>query len=474
MVAWERWIGIEVGNRYSIKEFSSAEENQAWFLASSPESPHEEIVVTFLPAERDNAGWPDYLRDLSHPHLRRILGAWEESILGRKWRCIAMERSGAPLSDLLTRDGPLPITRARELTAHLIGALRYLHAKNLVYRNLRPESIAEAGGAWKLADFALLCPAGQVNPKQTRSFLAISPQAPPDAFDGLVSPAWDVYSLGVTLSQCLMGDDSGRGARLRLPDPFEMIVTGCLKPAPESRVSLDDIAQMLGLNRIPIAEPRRDEPVRESPAVPRREISLPAPRPRYTDEPARKWNWRWLGVACILFMCDALLLFFINAQRRRPVPVAAPAPPAEAAPAPKPVSAPVAEVDPASAKRQIGAFLQHWTATLQNRDVEGQIDCYAPRVAPFFGASSADPQQVRREKQRVFARIGKVHKMTIGNLVYESLDGDRAVVSFSKEWDIAGANPSSGVEDEKLTLQRIDGKWKIAGEEETHIRWVKR
>src|SRR6266542_2342567 len=123
MVAWERWIGVEVGNKFSISRLLSAEGNQAWFLASSLRAPPEEIIVTFFPPENENDGWPGYLLGLRHLHLRKILGAGEESILGGKWRCIAMERADALLSHRLSKEGPLPTTIARELTAHLIDAL---------------------------------------------------------------------------------------------------------------------------------------------------------------------------------------------------------------------------------------------------------------------------------------------------------------------------------------------------------------
>src|SRR5262249_532654 len=146
------------------------------------------------------------------------------------------------------KDGPLPTPLVRQLASQLIEALRYLHGKNLVYRNLKPATIASVGGTWKLADFAMLRPVGVANPKQTRALLTTSPHPPPDAYTGFICPAWDLYSLGVPLNQCLLGDERERGGRLRLPDPFESIVRGCLEPEPRRRISLDEIARMLRSN----------------------------------------------------------------------------------------------------------------------------------------------------------------------------------------------------------------------------------
>jgi len=273
------------------------------------------------------------------------------------------------------------------------------------------------------------------------------------------------------LNQCLLGDETERGGRLRLPDPFESIVRGCLEPEPQNRISLDEIARMLGLNSLneqPLNSPRFE---RQSVAI--RQIPIVKPAPR-VEKQKRGREWRWLGAICLILLCETVALLFLGSARSKPIPPPTPVLQPAAVPEPKPVAAPEPELDPAAGKREIGAFLKHWLSTVQSRDLQGHIDCYAPVVEPFFRASSADRSAVRREKQRVFARIGKVRKITIDNITYESLALDHAVVSFRKEWDIAGSHPSSGVEDERLTLRRIDGQWKIGAEEENNIRWVRR
>src|SRR5438034_10826003 len=123
MVAWEQWIGVRIGKKYSIEKLLGADSEQASFLASSLSG---KAVVTFFPAEDDDSGWPSYLLHLRHPQLRLILGAGEESIFGREWRCIAMEPADNLLSSRLAKEGPLPTAIARQLTVQLIDALQYL------------------------------------------------------------------------------------------------------------------------------------------------------------------------------------------------------------------------------------------------------------------------------------------------------------------------------------------------------------
>jgi serine/threonine protein kinase len=148
MIAWERWPGANVGNKYSLERLLAADGNHAWFMARSLQSPSESIVFSFQPAEREIAGWPSYILGLRHPHLRKVLGAGKQVIEDREWLCVAMERTDSLLADRLSGQDSLPVEVVRDLTAQLVDALRYLHGKNLVCRNLKPETIAAVGDTW--------------------------------------------------------------------------------------------------------------------------------------------------------------------------------------------------------------------------------------------------------------------------------------------------------------------------------------
>ncbi|HTM51141.1 MAG TPA: hypothetical protein VL285_20740 [Bryobacteraceae bacterium] len=438
--------GAKVGNKYSLERLLVTDGDHAWFLATSLQSSSESIVFSLQPAEREIAGWPSHILGLRHPHLRRVLGAGKEVIAGREWLCVAMERTDSLLASRLVGQDSLPLEDVRDLAGQLVDALRYLHGKNLVCRNLKPETIAAAGGSWKIADYTALGPARQADPRETRQTLTQSPHVPPDAYLGLISPAWDIYSLGVTINQCL-------GGRLRLPDPFGAIVSGCLDPNPEKRISLDGIEKWL-----------------------RKGAPAPVARP---VSPDRKRAWAWLTATSLILFFEAVLLLYSKAPSVRSAPpqeqhdrtvISEAASAAVSAPVP---AAPV-KPDPAEDKRQIEALLGRWISTLRARDLEAHVACYASRVAPFLDGQAAQIAQVRREKELLLKRIGPIRRLEISDLAYGELAGDRAVVTLRKEWDVAPPNPTSGVEDEKLTLQRVDGKWKIAGEEESNVRAISR
>jgi hypothetical protein len=106
--------------------------------------------------------------------------------------------------------------------------------------------------------------------------------------------------------------------------------------------------------------------------------------------------------------------------------------------------------------------------------VGGQADLYAPRVERFFTKRNVSRDAVRQEKARMMQAYPEVNKYEISDVEVESNTGNEAVVSFRKEWDMNGNRRFSGAERQRLRLRRIDGDWKIVGEEETKIYWVKR
>jgi hypothetical protein len=271
----------------------------------------------------------------------------------------------------------------------------------------------------------------------------------------VVSPAWDVYSLGITLRECLLG-----GAD-RIPDPFELVVRRCLEPRPEQRITLPEVALIVGLPAgIPQHRVRADRARERAAAA----TGSSARRPR-----------KWLRAGALAAAAILPGMLFLASERTAgTLPAAIAQAVALAADRPAIQRAAVVETgrDQEIAKKQIAALLEKWIATFRNLDVQGHVECYAPLVAPFNGTARADKQAVRREKQWVFAGIEQLRTASIGRIRFESIEPDRAVISLEKQWVISGANASAGVEQERLTIRFIDGEWKIAGEDESDIRLI--
>ena len=74
----------------------------------------------------------------------------------------------------------------------------------------------------------------------------------------------------------------------------------------------------------------------------------------------------------------------------------------------------------------------------------------------------------------MLARYPEFRKYDIRDVRLESMDGERAVVVFRKDWDVRGRGRFAGSEQQRLTLDRESGSWQIAREEETKVYWVRR
>jgi hypothetical protein len=107
-------------------------------------------------------------------------------------------------------------------------------------------------------------------------------------------------------------------------------------------------------------------------------------------------------------------------------------------------------------------------------DLEAQVDCYAPVVEVFFRKSNVPQNEVRSNKEAAFAEYPDTRLYAISDPTIESLGPEKAIVTFRKEWDARGARQFAGAERRRLTLRRLNGAWKIVGEQELEIFWVRK
>ncbi|MBI5596249.1 MAG: protein kinase [Elusimicrobia bacterium] len=131
--------------------------------------------------------------------------------------------AGKTLGQLLAEKGRLPLETARAVLAPVCEALANAHERGIVHRDLKPANIMVTGeGRVKLMDFGIARalaapspaaspadgPAGGADPLKAARTLTVAgtpAYRPPDAEEGLVTPAFDVFSLGVCLYESLTG-----------------------------------------------------------------------------------------------------------------------------------------------------------------------------------------------------------------------------------------------------------------------------
>jgi tetratricopeptide (TPR) repeat protein len=193
--------------------------------------------------------------------------------------------AGPTLGRLIEPGAGLEPDRATELIAQVADGLAAAHDAGLVHRDIKPDNIMidPATGRAKLMDFGLARDEAGGESLTREDVLAGTPthMSPEQALGQALDRRSDVYSLGVTLYQCLTGEVPFRGTphmvirqvcedeprplrRLndRIPRDLETI---CLKamakePArryPSARELAEDLRRWL-----------RDEPIRAKPAGP--------------------------------------------------------------------------------------------------------------------------------------------------------------------------------------------------------------
>jgi serine/threonine protein kinase len=443
---------------------------------------------------------------LNHPNLLHISKVGRDA--SGEFVYVVSEKAEYTLPQFVEHR-PLPIGDARELTSHLIAALTYLHSENLIFCNLGIGAVWKIGSEWKLADFSQLRVTGSADARELRRALARLPGAPPEAFEGVLSPAWDVWSLGALLQRVLTPEPTHvegsislpRGRHLRehgLPEPYDSITRDCLEPNPDLRITLQEIEARLNFQPVP--------DVLSTPAdnLTHPEQSLPSePVPQLQNQPGRSNRERarafweriskpastlqalaaFAGGVVLVALIGLLLAFLENRKSTNPPSASATSISRQTAPEgdrsrPNPAE-PLAtfggtRTPNSSDEAGIHALLNQWTNSARHRDLNAQVDCYAPVVSAFYNRHGVSQKQIYAEKQRQFGLIGPVHKYELSNVQIKQVSPSNAVVVFDKTWDFGDTRKFAGAEKAQLTLNKFGQNWKITGEKELKVYWVRR
>lgn len=141
------------------------------------------------------------LRRLTHPGIVRLIG--ENHRTPQPY--LLFEHVGEKsLRDELILSGPLPIAQAVRIVQHVGGAVAYLHDRGYLHRDLKPANIIMRAGRPVLIDFGVVWKWGPERRPVDRSG---TPQylAPEQIYKEPLTPATDVYGLGILLYELITG-----------------------------------------------------------------------------------------------------------------------------------------------------------------------------------------------------------------------------------------------------------------------------
>ena len=300
-------------------------------------SQDEQFVERFRREAKNAAG-------LSHPNIVSIYDRGQAE--GTYY--IAMEYlEGRTLKELLIARGPTPLAVAIDYARQILSALGFAHRHGIVHRDIKPHNVVVApDGRLKVTDFGI-ARSGTSQMTETGSIIGTAQYLSPEQAKGApVTPASDIYSVGIVLYEMLTGLVPFTGdtpleiamkhlsttplppseARPDVPHELDSIVLRALAKDPEDRYqSADEMdADLARASRGQAVAPETEEAATQvlrgagaatlasaPTAITRRVTVVPpatGPPPPYSrptgfyeyDEPRRRSFWPWLLAALLV------------------------------------------------------------------------------------------------------------------------------------------------------------------------------
>ena len=229
-----------VGERYELAE-QIGEGGSARVFAAVDRRLGRPVAIKLLnaglAASADPAGRERFLREgptsaaFLHRHAVAVFDAGEDS--GELY--IVMELVDGPsLAQHLTTKGTLDVADSVRIAMQVLGALAAAHAVGIVHRDVKPANILLANnGDAKLADFGIAKRLDELEDSVTRTGTTIgTPRylTPEQANGAPLSPATDVYAVGIALFEMLTGRTPFAGN-----SPVAVALAQQTRPAPDVR-----------------------------------------------------------------------------------------------------------------------------------------------------------------------------------------------------------------------------------------------
>ncbi|WP_233508445.1 serine/threonine-protein kinase, partial [Spongiactinospora gelatinilytica] len=174
-------------------------------------------VKVLLPVHTDDPGFMTRFRNearamatINHPGVVDVYDYGVDQVpdAGAQTYLVMKFVDGEPLDRLLARLGRIPPEAAMELIAQAASALSAVHAQGIVHRDIKPGNLlVRADGTLVLTDFGIARADTASRLTDVGMVLGTAAYCAPEQAEGApVTPAVDIYALGVVAYECLAGN----------------------------------------------------------------------------------------------------------------------------------------------------------------------------------------------------------------------------------------------------------------------------
>src|SRR5271155_4682312 len=246
-----KWVGQVIDGKFRLGEYVGGDEGSSVFLTDYDSPDVRKAAIKLVPADAPEAEgllarWR-HAAKLSHPHMIRLLDMGRAELDGAALLYVVMEYAEENLSAVIARR-PLAPDEARAILGPVVDALAYVHTKGFVHCRIKPANIMAENDLLKISSDGL-CRIGEFSGSVGKP----GAYDPPEAAGGRISPAGDVWSLGMTLCESLTQrlpvwertNQAEPALPSNLPAEFLDLARHCLRRDPQLRWSVADIAARL-------------------------------------------------------------------------------------------------------------------------------------------------------------------------------------------------------------------------------------
>lgn len=261
----QKWEGQVLANgNFRLRRYLGGSDHSAVFLTDIGVGQIRPPAIKLTAADPANtdiqlARWKAAAK-LGHPNLLQIFDSGRCQLNGEELLFVVTENADETLAEIL-RERSLTPDEAGQMLKPALEALSYLHDSGYSAGRVSPSNIMAIGEQVKLSSDGT-CRSG------TPALFREQPYDPPEvSLEGL-TPAGDIWDLGMTIVQTLTQRLPIWNDRLRdeptppdsLPEPFSDIVRHCLVRDPRSRWTIADIKSRVKQPAVqaPVSEQPRD------------------------------------------------------------------------------------------------------------------------------------------------------------------------------------------------------------------------